>query len=262
MKKYLFSIAAIATATLLLGGCATKEAQKSEKHEVHTAHATHHWGYEGAYAPLHWGDLEPEYFMCKEGINQSPVDITDTRAVEKKHIGFRYFIGGDDVIFNEHAVQVNYRPGSFVTIDGHTFELKQFHFHTPSEHTVNGKYYPMEAHFVHADKAGNLAVLALMFKEGAENPEISKILEVLSPKAGVDKKLLHPASASALMPMDVDYYRYNGSLTTPPCSEGVVWIVFKKTVTASPAQIRRFYDEIGHSNNRPVQPINARVILR
>lgn len=259
MKNFLVSVV---TAAFLLGGCASKNAEVAPKHALHAEHATHHWGYEGQYGPLYWGTLEPAFHMCKEGKNQSPIDITDTRGVEKKHIGFHYYIGGDDVIYNGHAVQVNYRPGSTVTIDGHTFELKQFHFHTPSENTVDGKHFPMEAHFVHADKEGNLAVLALMFTEGAENAELNKILEVLSPKEGEDRKLIHPANASALMPMDVDYYRYNGSLTTPPCSEGVVWIVFKKSVTASPAQIKRFHDEIGHKNNRPVQPINARVILR
>ena len=259
MKKLLLSLTA---AALLMGGCAAKHTQEKSAHPVHNAHATHHWGYEGAYGPEHWGDLEEKFFICKEGKNQSPVDITGARAVEKKHIGFRYFIGGDDVVYNGHAVQVNYRPGSTVSIDGHIFELKQFHFHTPSENTIDGKHFPMEAHFVHADKNGNLAVLALMFEEGANNPELDKILQVLSKKEGEDRKLLHPANASALMPMDVDYYRYNGSLTTPPCSEGVVWIVFKKTVTASPAQIRAIRDEIGHPNNRPVQPINARVILR
>jgi carbonic anhydrase len=259
MKKIILSLA---TAAILLGGCAAKNAPAEQVHAIHTAHATHHWGYEGEVGPLHWGDLEEKYFMCKEGKNQSPVDITGARAVEKKHIGFSYYVGGDDVIYNGHAVQVNYRPGSSVTIDGHKFELKQYHFHTPSENTIDGKHFPMEAHFVHADKNGNLAVLALMFKEGAPNPELDKILEVLSRKKGEDKKMIHPGNASALMPMDVDYYRYNGSLTTPPCSEGVVWIVFKKPVTASPAQIMAIHNEIGHNNNRPVQPINARVILR
>ena len=246
---------------IALGGCAAKHTE-AKVHEIHTAHATHHWGYDGEYGPLHWGDLKPEFHMCKEGKNQSPVNITDTRSIETKHIQFRYFVGGDDVVYNGHAVQVNYRPGSIITIDGHSFELKQFHFHTPSENTLDGKHFPMEAHFVHADKEGNLAVLALFFKEGAENPELNKILESLSPKEGVDTKLKRPANASALMPMDVDYYRYNGSLTTPPCSEGVLWAVFKKQVTASKAQIQRFYDEIGHPNNRPVQPINARLITK
>ncbi len=248
-----------ATAALLFTGCA----QKSESAKtLHTAHAAHHWSYSGETGPIHWGDLKPAFFMCKAGKNQSPVDITDARTIEKKHIGFRYFIGGDDVVYNGHAVQVNYRPGSFVTIDGHNYELKQFHFHTPSENTIDGKHFPMEVHFVHADKNGNLAVLALMIKEGAENPELAKVLESLSGKEGEEKKMVHPANASALMPMDVDYYRFNGSLTTPPCSEGVVWIVFKKSVTASPAQIKAIHDVIGFENNRPVQPINARLIVR
>ncbi len=254
MAKYLILFFGI---WVLFGGCAAKQTEKAE-HKVHLLH----WGYGSQNGPVHWADLKPEFHMCAEGKNQSPVDITDTRAIAKKHIQFRYFVGGDDVVFNGHAVQVNYRPGSFVTIDGHTFELKQFHFHTPSEHTLDGKSFPMEAHFVHADKKGNLAVLALFFKEGAENPELNKILAVLSSKTGEHKKMPIAANASALMPMDVDYYRYNGSLTTPPCSEGVLWTVFKKQVSASRAQIEKFYNMLGHPNNRPVQPINARLITR
>lgn len=256
MFKWILSVTAVA---MLMGGCAAKNVETEKTHAVH---ATHHWSYEGETGPLHWGDLKPEYFMCKAGKNQSPVDITDARTVEKKHIGFRYFVGGDDVLFNGHAVQVNYRPGSFVTIDKKTYELKQFHFRTPSENTIDGKHFPMEAHFVHLDKNGNIAVLALMFEEGARNPELDKILEVLPKKVGQKARLKHAANASALMPMDVDYYRFNGSLTTPPCSEGVVWAVFKKTVTASADQIKAFRDELEVPNNRPLQPINARVILK
>ena len=259
MKRSILALS-ITAALLLTTGCANKESVV--KKDLHAHHATHHWGYEGESGPLHWGNLKKEYFMCKEGKNQSPVDIKDTRNIEKKHIQFRYFIGGNDVIFNGHAVQVNYKSGSFVTIDGHTFELKQFHFHTPSENTIDGKHFPMEAHFVHKDKEGNLAVLALMFEEGKYNPELAKVIESLSPKIGVDTPMKRAANASALMPTDVDYYRFNGSLTTPPCSEGVLWAVFKKTVTASKEQINAFAKEIGHPNNRPVQPINARLITQ
>ncbi len=259
MKKSIFLLS-LSCALLLSTGCSSKEAVV--KKDLHALHATHHWSYEGESGPLHWGDLKKEYFMCKEGKNQSPVDITDARNIAKKHIQFRYFIGGKDVIYNGHTVQVNYKKGSFITIDGHTFELKQFHFHTPSENTVNGEHFPMEAHFVHQDKDGNLAVLAVMFKEGEANPELDKIIASLSPKMGVDTPLKNQANASALMPMDVDYYRFNGSLTTPPCSEGVLWAVFKKPVTASKAQINAIAKEIGNPNNRPVQPINARLITQ
>jgi len=254
-KLFLSTVAAL----LLLSGCASKKTEV--KKEVRTHHATY-WGYEGDVSPIHWGDLKKEYFMCKEGKNQSPVDITNTRYIEKKHIKFRYYIGGESVVYNGHAVQVDYKPGSFVTIDEHRFELKQFHFHTPSENHIEGKSFPIEAHFVHVDYAGNIAVLALMIEEGEKNLELEKILSVLSPKVGDKKKLLYPANASSLMPMDVDYYRYNGSLTTPPCSEGVLWAVFKKSVTASKEQIQALQQIVKHPNNRPIQPINARLITR
>jgi len=256
MNKLFLSTVAVA---MLFTGCASKKAEV--KKEVRS-HKVIHWGYEGEGSPIHWGDLKKEYFMCKEGKNQSPVDIKDTRFIEKKHIMFRYYIGGESVVYNGHSVQVDYKPGSFVTIDGHRFELKQFHFHTPSENQIEGKCFPIEAHFVHVDKDGNIAVLALMFEVGEKNLELEKILSVLSPKVGDKKKLSYPANASVLMPMDVDYYRYNGSLTTPPCSEGVLWAVFKKSEKASKEQIEKLMNIVKHPNNRPIQPINARFIVR
>ncbi len=253
MYQHLFSLFAIMS--LFLGGCAAKhEAQHAQKHM--------HWGYGVENGPVHWAELNPAYHMCGEGKNQSPVDISDTRAIEKKHIGFRYFMGGKTIVFNGHAVQVDYQPGSFITIDGHTFELKQFHLHTPSEHTVDGKSFPMEIHFVHQDKAGNLAVLSTLVKEGEANPELERLLSAFPLEKGKKKPLARLANASALMPTDVDYYRYNGSLTTPPCSEGVLWAVFKKQITASKAQIERFKAVLEGANNRPVQPINARLITQ
>ena len=247
----------IAVSALLVAGmvgCASKKAPEVKKEPLH-------WGYGELNGPLHWADLNPAYHMCKEGKNQSPVDINNTRAIAKKHIRFRYFMGGEKIVYNGHAVEVEYLPGSLITIDGHTFELKQFHFHTPSEHTVEGKHFPMEVHFVHVDKNGNIAVLGLFIEEGAENLELAKLLSAFPLKEGESKKLARLANASALMPMDVDYYRYNGSLTTPPCSEGVLWAVFKKRVTASPAQIAAFSKIMG-ANNRPVRPINARLITK
>jgi carbonic anhydrase len=256
MNKILLSTIVV---VLLTAGCASKKAEV--KKEVR-AHKVTHWGYVGEGSPIHWGDLKKEYFMCKEGKNQSPINIINTKHIEKKHIKFRYYIGGESVVYNGHAVQVDYKSGSFVTIDDHKFELKQFHFHTPSENQIEGKSFPLEAHFVHVDPAGNIAVLALMIEEGAKNIELEKILMALSPKVGDKKKLKYPANASSLMPMDVDYYRYNGSLTTPPCSEGVLWVVFKKSVTASKEQIQTLQRVVKHPNNRPIQPINARTITR
>jgi carbonic anhydrase len=256
MYKLLLSTVAV---TLLLSGCAGKKKVEAPKKVV--KHVKH-WGYEADNGPIHWGDMKKEYFMCKEGKNQSPINITGYRHIEKKHIEFHYLISGQEVTYNGHAVQVNYTKGSSVKIDGHKYELKQFHFHTPSENIIDGKSFPLEAHFVHVDEAGNIVVLALMFKEGAESAELNKILASLPKKVGETNKLERPVNALSLMPMDVDYYRFNGSLTTPPCSEGVVWAVFKKQVTASKAQIEALSKVVGHPNNRPVQPINARLITQ
>jgi carbonic anhydrase len=147
-------------------------------------------------------------------------------------------------------------------IDGHEFELRQYHFHAPSENRINGKSYPMEAHLVHADKEGNLAVIAVMFVEGAENPSLARAWAHMPEKVGDKHSLPSSIAVDGMLPAKHGYYRYNGSLTTPPCSEGVRWIVMKAPVSASRPQIERFEHIMHHPNNRPVQPINARVVLQ
>ncbi|MFD2273331.1 carbonic anhydrase [Undibacterium arcticum] len=159
-------------------------------------------------------------------------------------------------------MQINYAAGSSVTVDSIRFELKQFHFHAPSENLINGKSYPMEAHLVHADKDGNLAVIAVMFKEGAENKALSKIWPLMPKDAGETNALSSPVAAAALLPAKRDYYRFNGSLTTPPCSEGVRWLVMKQPITVSKAQVEAFSHVMHHPNNRPVQAVNSRTVLK
>jgi len=256
MNKILLSVAVI---SVLVSGCSSKNEMFKKTVDTHSAK---HWSYSGDTSPIHWGDLKKDYFMCKEGKNQSPINITDARATEKNDIKFTYFTGGDKVVNNGHTIEVVYKPGSFIDIDGHKFELKQFHFHTPSENHIEGKSFPAEIHFVHKDKDGNLAVLALMVEEGAKNLELDKILSSVSDKVNDEKELENPVSASSLMPTDVDYYRFNGSLTTPPCSEGVIWAVFKKHITASKEQLEKLHKLIGFNNNRPIQPIDARLIIK
>ncbi len=253
---YKILLSTITTALLLT----TANAKDSHDHGAHAKGSSVHWGYQGDAGPLNWGNLKSEYFMCKEGKNQSPINITSAYEVEKKPLKINHKAGGEEVLFNGHAIQVNYAAGSSIDVDGHVFELKQFHFHNPSENTIDGKSFPMEAHFVHADKDGNLAVLGLMFVEGKENGELAKLIEVLPHKTGEKNKLKSVADSNGLLPKEKDYYRFTGSLTTPPCSEGVIWAVFKKPVTASKEQIKAIADVLGHANNRPVQPINARII--
>ncbi len=156
---------------------------------------------------------------------------------------------------NGHTLQTSLEGKNTLTIDGKEFVLKQFHFHTPSENHVDGKEYPLEAHFVHADKAGHLAVVAVFFKLGNENPDLAKLLQNI-PNKDHDVAIKVPFDADALIPSDKDYYRFNGSLTTPPCSEGVRWLVIKDTKTISPEQVKEFAKAMGH-NNRPIQPLKC-----
>jgi carbonic anhydrase len=223
--------------------------------------AASEWGYGGENGPAKWSSLKPEFGACL-GRNQSPVDIAATIDAVLPPLTFAYRAAATDVVNNGHTVQVNYGPGSTVKIDGIAFELKQFHFHSPSENRVSGKAYPLEAHLVHADKDGNLAVVAVFFQEGPANPALGAVWAQM-PKAPGQKNAAPPAlSAAALLPANRDYWRYNGSLTTPPCTEGVRWIVMKHAGTVSKEQVAAFGATLGFANNRPVQAVNARPVLR
>lgn len=218
------------------------------------------WTYEGAGGPDEWSRLAPEYSACG-GKNQSPVNLTGFIEAQLKPIAFAYQPGGSEIVNNGHTIQINYDSGSSIAIDNIQFNLKQFHFHAPSENLIGGKSFPMEMHLVHADRDGNLAVVAVMLSEGAENKALAEIWPAL-PKAAHEKKPLPMKfAAEKLLPADRDYYRYNGSLTTPPCTEGVRWLVLKTPVSVSKDQIAAFVQILHHANNRPVQAINARPIL-
>jgi carbonic anhydrase len=221
-----------------------------------------HWGYSGEEGPEHWGELNPDFVACATGKNQTPINISGMVDAKLPKLVLDYKAGGEEVINNGHTIQVNYAPGSTIQVDGKAFELLQFHFHSPSENHINGKSYPLEAHFVHKDQEGSLAVLTLMYTEGAMSHELEKAWKVMPHEAG-EKAAASPAiNAKALLPKSLDYYRFNGSLTTPPCSEGVRWLVLKTHSTASKQQIEAFQHVMHHPNNRPLQPVNARVILK
>jgi len=227
---------------------------------VNSAFAQHHWGYSGEGAPQNWGKLDPEFAACATGKSQSPIDLGKSKPGKLEPIQVDYKSGTTEILNNGHTVQVNYQPGSSLTVDGRRFELKQFHFHAPSENTFNGKHFPLEGHLVHADKDGKLAVVAVMFREGAANPLLSSLWKTM-PRTEGEKKALKPLSAVEMLPAERHYYRFDGSLTTPPCSESVRWLVIQEPMTASKDQITAFTKAMGHPNNRPVQPLNARQVL-
>lgn len=218
------------------------------------------WSYEGAEGPQHWGDLEPDYALCKVGHRQSPIDVRDAKKSELPPLQFDYRPSPLKIINNGHTIQINYAAGSTITVSDKRYELRQFHFHHPSEEHINGKPYDMVIHLVHADREGHLAVVAVLLKQGSPNPVMQKLWENLPQAAG--KEQAPPGvevNAAALLPEPLGYYTFEGSLTTPPCSEGVTWYVLKTPSQASSEQIEVFAKLYPH-NARPIQPLFGRVI--
>jgi len=222
-----------------------------------------HWAYDGEEGPEHWGELAEDFRMCAEGRNQSPVDLVSDVHAELPELEFEYYSTPLREINNGHTIQQNVESGSFYRIParGVEYELIQFHFHSPSEHTVNGRHFAMEMHFVHKNEKGDLAVVGVMIKEGEEHPVLKKLWSFMPEKAGDTSEQPIGIEDTNLLPPTRKYFVYGGSLTTPPCSEGVKWIVLKTPIEASAGQIRTFKKRVGPATNRPVQPSNARLIL-
>lgn len=222
-----------------------------------------HWGYSGHEGPKHWGELSEKFAVCGSGKNQSPINLTGMVEADLAPISFSYKDSSLDVVNNGHTIKANYDSGSSLTVDGHTYNLLQVHWHTPSENHIEGKSYPMEAHFVHSDADGNLAVIAIMYIKGREDSSIAPVWDNMPSESGKTSKISNiNVTAMNMLPKDKDYYRFNGSLTTPPCSEGVRWMVMKNPVEASAEQIEKFHSTFHHDTNRPVQPLNARPVLK
>lgn len=221
----------------------------------------HHWGYVGEAGPDHWSELSPEFRVCGLGQAQSPIDLHHPIPATLSPITLSYQAVPLKLINNGHTIQVTIDDGNTLELEGKTYTLKQFHFHHPSEHTVAGASFPMEIHFVHLHGDGSIAVLGVFIKEGAENPYLRSIWEAMpfheSETLTVRNAVVNP---SDLLPNEGDTFRYYGSLTTPPCSEIVSWLVFQTPIEASRAQIERF-NLIFANNARPVQPQNRRIVL-
>lgn len=219
-----------------------------------------HWEYEGKEGPQHWGALHKDYAACGIGKVQSPINITDTRKEKLPGIEFAYSPTPLKIINNGHTVQVNLGGGSGIKIGKDSYKLLQFHVHTPSEEQVNGKAYDMVAHFVHKNDAGRLAVVAVLFETGKDNAALAPVVTHLPKKAGPEQSVAGVSiDAAKLLPADKGYYTFEGSLTTPPCSEGVRWMVLKSPVQASSAQLASIRAVV-HHNARPVQPLHGRVV--
>ncbi|MEQ8404113.1 MAG: carbonic anhydrase family protein [Oceanicaulis sp.] len=215
------------------------------------------WGYDGEQAPENWGSLGAEYATCDTGLEQSPIDLvsTDMDAQNTPEINWTP-VGSATVADTGKTIQVNVEDAGGLTLNGTEYSLIQFHFHAGSEHTIDGEQYPLEVHFVHASEAGELAVVGMMFEDGAANDPLSGIWASLPDGVG-ETDLDVALDPNAFLPEDGAVWRYEGSLTTPPCSEGVAWTVFQTPLSAAGEQIEDFtarYD----NNYRPPQPMNER----
>jgi carbonic anhydrase len=229
------------------------------------------WHYDGAEGPAKWGALSPKFAACGEGRSQSPVDIATTAVgTEALEIKTNLMPGSlriahhehvADGINNGHTIQINFEGGDELTIGNDRYGLVQYHFHNQSEHTVKGRHYPMEMHLVHRAESGKLAVIGVFIEEGAHNPAFDPIWSNLPTRKGEETHYPHvKVDVDQLLPDNRASYRYDGSLTTPPCSEGVRWIVLTTPIQLSAAQIKAF-TAIIHDNNRPTQPLNGRPVL-
>lgn len=218
------------------------------------------WGYEGEYGPERWGAVSPANITCSIGRQQSPIDLRNPIPAELSDIQVHFRPSKLEVLNNGHTIEVVVPKGSFMVLDGMRYELLQFHFHHPSEHLVEGSSFPMEAHFVHKSAKGDLAVLGAFIAAGEEHPMLKRVWDRMPMEGGKtvrDATIVRPAD---LLPDDHEHFRYAGSLTTPPCSEIVSWIVFNEPIEASNAQIQKFAG-LFPLNARPVQPMNRRFIL-
>ncbi|TCS36370.1 carbonic anhydrase [Paucimonas lemoignei] len=236
-----------------------KPAPAVAKAAAHDELIAHTWTYEGAGGPSQWGSMNPAWATCANGTRQSPIDIRDGFRVNLDPVQFDYKPTRFSVLDNGHTVQVNLGLGNTITLTGRTYELTQFHFHLPSEERINGKGYPMVLHLVHKDAAGRLAVVALLVEEGEPNEVVQHVWNNLPLEKNDAQIATMPLEPAKLLPERRDYYTYMGSLTTPPCTEGVLWIVMKEPIRLSSQQIAIFA-RLYPMNARPIQALAGRRI--
>jgi len=234
------------------------------------AQADPHWDYGHEVGPAAWGGLSPKYAMCGEGRSQSPIDITTSTPTALPELRAQYRPASLHIVHHEHkadvvntghSIQVNYPEADTLAVGAETFTLVQYHFHSPSEHTVNDEHFPMEMHLVHKSADGKLAVVGVFIEEGAQNAAFDPVWANLPREKGVEQHYEDiEVDVNQLLPARRATYRYDGSLTTPPCSEGVKWFVITTPIQLSASQIGEFR-EILTGNNRPVQPLNGRIVM-
>ncbi|MBK8014858.1 MAG: carbonic anhydrase family protein [Deltaproteobacteria bacterium] len=240
---------------MMMYACASSnhDTMKAE-HSAKAEHAPHsaHWSYVGENGPQNWSSLDPRFEVCGAGEHQSPIDLKDAEKEDLRNLVFHYQPSALKMVNNGHTVQMNVDPGSYMEFDGVRYDVLQYHYHAPSEHTVNGRHYDAEIHVVHKNAEGQLAVVGFLMESGSENSAFEPILAALPAEASSTAEATKKVNVSDLMPPVLGAYRYSGSLTTPPCTEGVSWFVLSTPVQLSKAQIEQF-EAVYEGNNRPTQ---------
>jgi carbonic anhydrase len=273
MKRFHAHAVVVMLLAMLVAACGKSEQAAGEKTaagEQTAAGEALHWSYEGATGPANWGTLSAGWAPCGTGTNQSPIDIHETSRAELAAMRTKFEPATLKIVHNEHVadginnghtIQINYTNGDSLSVGSETFQLVQYHFHSPSEHTVHGMHHAMEMHLVHKSAEGKLAVIGVFIREGEHNAAFDPIWSNLPATKGAETHLEHVnVDVSQMLPAGSESYRYDGSLTTPPCSEGVKWIVMAHPIQMSADQIAAFRKLI-HGNNRPVQPLNGRAVV-
>lgn len=267
--QHRYGLVSCISAVVLVAACDAPESPREEPVSATEAAVEHsrHWGYESDNGPEFWAKLNPDYALCGDGREQSPVDISDASPAELPGLTTKYQAAAiriirnedvDDVVNNGHTIQVNHDEGSVLSVGDIEYELAQFHFHAPSEHTVNGRHTEMEMHLVHQAESGALAVLGVLINAGSHNQAFDPVWAELPDEVGEEIHLEDvQINVDDLLPSDLGTYRYRGSLTTPPCSESVSWFVAVDPIELSAEQIGQFTAIIS-GNNRPTQDLGGR----
>jgi carbonic anhydrase len=220
-----------------------------------------HWSYEGAQGPGHWGDLDPADRVCANGGQQSPIVIDSSIKAQLAPLKFAWTRQAETIINNGHTIQLDFNDGGTLTKGSGKYTLVQFHFHHPSEHHIDGKGFPMEVHFVHRSEEGSLGVVGVMLEAGKRNPVFAKIVATMPAVEGAPVEAARGIDPKGLLPSNRGYYFYSGSLTTPPCSEIVDWMVLSRPIKVAMADIDTFA-KLYPANARPVQKLERRLVLR
>lgn len=234
-------------------------AARSDKAAPARASGHANWSYEGPHGPQAWSRLSSEYAKCASGTRQSPIDLRDGIQVDLDPVKFEYQPSRFSVIDNGHTVQVNVASGNFIEVMGRRFELQQFHFHRPSEERIDGRQFDMVAHLVHKDGQGRLAVVAVLLERGSAQSLVQTVWNNLPLEKEEEQVVSVPIDLNQLLPTERGYFTYMGSLTTPPCSEGVLWMVMKRPVSISAEQLAIF-GRLYPMNARPLQAASGRLI--